>query len=112
MIVASDFNRHDQLWGGDDILPHRQGEADPIIDLMNDWALQSLLRKGTKTWEIDRHATTIDLMLASQELMSDLIRCEIHTTEHGSDHRAIETEFDLEAPEQAIPPRLLFKNAP
>jgi hypothetical protein len=49
VVIAGDFNRHDQLWGGDEISPHRQGEADPIIGLMSDWSLQSLLRRGTKT---------------------------------------------------------------
>jgi hypothetical protein len=36
IVLAGDFNRHDQLWGGDNISLQRQGEADPIIDLMND----------------------------------------------------------------------------
>jgi hypothetical protein len=35
VVVASDFNRHDQLWGGDEVRPQRQGEADPIIDFIN-----------------------------------------------------------------------------
>ena len=35
VILAGDFNRHDQLWGGDDVSQERQGEADPIIDLMS-----------------------------------------------------------------------------
>jgi hypothetical protein len=35
VVVASDFNRYDQLWGGDEVSPRRQGEADPIIDFMN-----------------------------------------------------------------------------
>jgi hypothetical protein len=35
-IAVGDFNRHDQLWGGDEVSLGRQGEADPIIDLMND----------------------------------------------------------------------------
>jgi hypothetical protein len=35
-VVAGDFNRHDQLWGGDDISLVRQGEADRIIDLMSE----------------------------------------------------------------------------
>lgn len=34
VLVLGDFNRHDQLWGGDDISLTRQGEADQIIDLM------------------------------------------------------------------------------
>lgn len=31
IVVAGDFNRHDQLWGGDEVLPSRQGEADPSL---------------------------------------------------------------------------------
>jgi hypothetical protein len=51
VVVLGDFNRHDQMWGGDDVAVERQGEADPIIDLMNDFMLRSLLRRGTKTWQ-------------------------------------------------------------
>lgn len=51
VILAGDFNRHDQLWGGDDVSRERQGEADLIIDLMNEHALHSLLPRGTKTWQ-------------------------------------------------------------
>lgn len=68
LVIAGDFNRHDQLWGGDEVLPQRQGEADPIIDFMGEWSLESLLPRGTKTWQNSRHATTIDWMLVSQEL--------------------------------------------
>ncbi|KAF4176666.1 hypothetical protein CNMCM8694_005650 [Aspergillus lentulus] len=50
IVIMGDFNRHDQLWGGDDVSLGRQGEADPIIDLMNECALSSLLKRGTKTW--------------------------------------------------------------
>ncbi|KAI2854882.1 hypothetical protein CBS13152_11460 [Aspergillus niger] len=39
ILIMGDFNRQDQLWGGDDVSLRRQGEADPIIDLMNDCAL-------------------------------------------------------------------------
>jgi hypothetical protein len=36
----------------------------------------------------------------------------IHGTEHGSDHRAIETEFDVSVPLPQAQERLLLKNAP
>ncbi|KAI7763637.1 hypothetical protein LZL87_014342 [Fusarium oxysporum] len=36
----------------------------------------------------------------------------IHGTEHGSDHRAIETEFDVSIPIPQAQERLLLKNAP
>ena len=49
VILAGDFNRHDQLWGGDNIAMSRQGEADPIVDLMSEFSLHSLLPRGTIT---------------------------------------------------------------
>ena len=112
LVIAGDFNRHDQLWGGDEVLSQRQGEADPIIDFMGEWSLESLLPRGTKTWQDSRYATTIDLMLVSQELAASVVKCKIHDTEHGSDHRAIETTFDVDLPERVVEPRLLYKNAP
>lgn len=79
---------------------------------MNRWKLESLLPRGTKTWQNAAHATTIDLMLASQELASDVLKCKVYDTEHRSDYRAIETSFNVEVPDHAAQPRLLFKNAP
>ncbi|KAL9568917.1 hypothetical protein ACKAV7_006982 [Fusarium commune] len=112
VILAGDFNRHDQLWGGDDVTGRRQGEAGPIIDLMDEHGLLSLLPRGTKTWEGPGGESTIDLTLASAELADEMVHCGIYPTEHGSDHRAIEAEFDLAMPERTAEPRLLFKNAP
>ncbi|KAF6525346.1 hypothetical protein HZS61_011141 [Fusarium oxysporum f. sp. conglutinans] len=112
VVVVGDFNRHDQVWGGDDVAVERQGEADPIIDLMNDFMLRSLLRRGTKTWQSGDYETTIDLVLASEELADANIKCAIHGTEHGSDHRTIETVFDISVPGPKQEERLLFKNAP
>lgn len=51
--------------------------------------------RGTKTWQNRRHASTIDLMLASEALASTVLTCKIHGTGHGSDHRVIETTFDV-----------------
>ncbi|OAQ60394.1 reverse transcriptase [Purpureocillium lilacinum] len=64
VVIAGDFNRHDHLWGGDDVRLERQGEADEIIDLMNEFAFTSLLQRGTKTWQRGDHESTIDLVLA------------------------------------------------
>ncbi|RKK66659.1 hypothetical protein BFJ71_g17893, partial [Fusarium oxysporum] len=100
------------VWGGDDVAVERQGEADPIIDLMNDFMLRSLLRRGTKTWQSGDYETTIDLAMASEELADANIKCAIHGTEHGSDHRTIETVFDISVPAPKQEERLLFKNAP
>ena len=32
VLLAGDFNRHDQLWGGNDVSASRQGEADPSAE--------------------------------------------------------------------------------
>ena len=112
IVVAGDFNCHDQLWGGDDVSSVRQGEADPIIDLMNELTLSTLLPRGTITWQAGGYGSTIDLVLASEELAEAVIRCGVHRTEHGSDHRAIETVFDIEVPVPTHHDRLLLKNAP
>ncbi|KJZ69447.1 hypothetical protein HIM_11152 [Hirsutella minnesotensis 3608] len=92
VVLAGDFNRHDLLWGGDDVSPNRQGEGQPIIDLMNDFGqvsasrqgegqpiidlmndfgLSSLLPRGTKTWQRADEESTIDLVLASAELADE-----------------------------------------
>ncbi|KDN61464.1 hypothetical protein CSUB01_11710 [Colletotrichum sublineola] len=112
VVLTGDFNRHDQLWGGDDVSTNRQGEADPIIELMSDFSLSSLLPRGTKTWHKNDAATTIDLSIASEELARMMIRCAVHETDHGSDHRAIETAFEIVTPNTDSKARLLFKNAP
>jgi hypothetical protein len=102
IMIVGDFNRHDQLWGGDDVSLERQGEADPIIDFMNEFALSSLLKRGTKTWhgrgQDGDYESTIDLVLASENLTDSMVKCAIHGTEHGSDHRTIETVFDVPRP--------------
>lgn len=112
VVLAGDFNQHDQLWGGEDVTLERQGEADPVINLMTEFALCSLLPRGTKTWHGGDYETTIDLVLASKELADTALKCGIHKTEHGSDHRAIKTVFDTTVPVPKQQERFLFKNAP
>jgi hypothetical protein len=113
VLVAGDFNRHDQLWGGQDVLlGQRQGEADPIVDFIGDFSLHSLLPRGVKTWARNGQESTIDLIFASDELAATLIKCGVHEVEHGSDHRAIQTTFDIVPPERIVVQRLLLKNAP
>jgi exonuclease III len=112
VLIAGDFNRHDQLWGGDDVSLVRQGEADQIVDLMGEFSLRSLLPRGTKTWQNSNYESTIDLVLASEGLAETMMRCSTHGTDHGSDHCTIDTIFDTAMPDNDHQPRLLFKNAP
>jgi hypothetical protein len=112
VVLAGDFNRHDLLWTGDEVSARRQGEAEPIIDLMNEHGLCSLLPRGTKTWQGPDKESTIDLVLTTSELADEMVTCAPHPTDHGSDHRAIQTIFDIAMPERITTHRLLFKNAP
>jgi hypothetical protein len=83
---------------------------------MNEFALSSLLKRGTKTWHGRGHGgdleSTIDLVLTSENLTDSMVKCVIYGTEHGSDHSTIETVFDVLTPESKQQERLLFKNAP
>lgn len=113
VVVAGDFNRHDQLWGGDGVgASPQQGEAAEILSLIQDFDLQSLLPRGTITYESTRSESTIDLILTSATLADSRIRCGLYDLEHGSDHRAIETTFAIDTPKQSAIPSLLFKHAP
>ncbi|KAM9874802.1 hypothetical protein VDGL01_11123 [Verticillium dahliae] len=112
VIVAEDFNRRDHLWGGDDVSPVRQGKADLVKDLMNEHSLKSLLPRGTRTWQAGENESTIDLVLASEDLARALVKCTTYETDHGSDHQAIRTCLDVAMPQATTKPRLLFKNAP
>lgn len=98
--------------GGDDVSTERQGEADLIVNLMNEFALTSLLRQGIKTWHGGDYETTIDLVLASEELKNAMVKCTLYGTEHGSDHRTIDSVFDIAVPVRRPQESLLLKNAP
>ncbi|KAJ5100792.1 hypothetical protein N7456_006844 [Penicillium angulare] len=116
IMIVGDFNRHDQLWGGDEVSLGRQGEADPIIDLMSEFALNSLLKRGTKTWHGGGQSgdceSTIDLVLASENLTESMTKCALLDTDHASDHCAIESVFDAQWSGPGQQERLLLKNAP
>ena len=111
-LIVGDFNRHDYLWGGDKVSGNRQGEAEPVIDLIADLHLQSLLPRGIPTWQRGDYETTIDLVLASSNISEERRKCGIYSIEHGSDHRAISTEFDIHVPTQVPQIRYQWENAP
>jgi len=115
LIIGGDFNSHDQLWGGDSVATsRRQGEGEPVVQLMADLDLQSLLPRGTETWQSGdgEFSSTIDLTLATPDLTMDTIRCGTDDTAHGSDHLAIRTEFALTVDVPTHVARLLWKRAP
>jgi len=79
---------------------------------MDEHSLRSLLLRGTKTWQSRDVESTIDLVLASTELADQLLRYRIHPYNHRSDHRAIETIFDIMVEDRPVETRFLFKNVP
>jgi ribonuclease HI len=114
LVIGGDFNRYDQLWGGDRVaLTNRQGEGEPIIQLMADLNLQNMLPRGTTTWQSDNgdYESTIDLMMATPQLAEEVITCTTEGTEHGSDHLAIRTTFSTSVTFKNPPPRKLWKKA-
>lgn len=114
VVIAGDFNRHNQLWGGSHIdSTASQEQSAPIIELMAELSLQSLLQTGVITFVSDAgRRSTIDLMLATPGLTSELAKCSVREHEYGSDHRAIQTSFWMDVDRQENQGRLLFKNAP
>jgi exonuclease III/ribonuclease HI len=105
LLVGGDFNRHDQLWGGDSVAhSQRQGEGTPILEWMCDHGVRSMLPRGTKTFQAGPTESTIDLVLASGGLTERFLKCHIHEVDHGSDHRAIVSIFnDQKAQEDELP---------
>ena len=112
LIIAGDFNQHNQLWGGDEVgTSRRQGEAQELLDLMDHLDLHLLLPRGVITYESPNGDSTIDLILPSGDLGEDRLSCQPYDTEHGSDHVAISTAFALDLVERYHRPRNVFKSA-
>ena len=78
---------------------------------MGDFNLQSLLPRGTITYEERGAASTIDLTLSTERLAMERVVCDIWNHEYGSDHRAIMTYFNTEITLAEPESRLLFKHA-
>jgi endonuclease/exonuclease/phosphatase family metal-dependent hydrolase len=89
----------------------RHGESEPIIQLMTDMDLQSLLPRGTATWHCHNGElrSTIDLVLVTPELASEVVQCTTEHIEHDSDHQAIRTKLTVEVVSQTTQVRKLWK---
>lgn len=85
------------LWGGEDVSLARQGEADSVIVLMMN------LHSATCLNGVPRHGTAEDIRGTAshhqpRSRLGNLhrldVKCTVHGTKHGADHRTIETVFD------------------
>ena len=83
------------------------------MDFIQEQGLQSMLKAGTITWEHQtaRMSSTPDTMFASHGLANAIVCCNIHTVDHGSDHKAIvlETSTLLDNYEERERKRLYFE---
>ena len=116
VLMYTDFNRHHALWGGPSVNDRQRAhEADDMLDMIYDLQLHSLLRPGTTTWEHQTQglSSTVDVLLASTNLAEAKLWCQIHETDHGSDHKPIEAAFTLGLDETPVNARgrLLLKDA-
>ncbi|EKG08887.1 Endonuclease/exonuclease/phosphatase, partial [Macrophomina phaseolina MS6] len=78
---------------------------------MEDFHLQSLLPRGTVTYESAGHSSTIDLILASPQLTEEMSNCSPTSTAYGRDHLAIETYFETDMPYQELEAQYTFRSA-
>lgn len=90
----------------------RQDEANRVIDTMNESPLSSLLPRSKKTWQDKDYETTIDLMLATEELSNNLVQYGIYGTDHGLDHQTINTTLNIDVHNIEPNPRLHFMDTP
>lgn len=102
ILIAGDFNRHDPLWGGTRVASSQQGlgSADDLLTFLLRWGLESMIPAGTITFENlgGVGESTVDLCLCTAPLSDRLIRSGIFTSDHGSDHKPILTELQLDVP--------------
>jgi hypothetical protein len=77
----------------------KQGKVDLIINLINKLAFSSLLKQGIKTWQGGGlggdYKSTINLVLALENLIDSILKYIIHGTEHGSNYHAIKMVFNI-----------------
>ena len=98
LMLNGDYNRHDPLWGGPSTRLYHGTSGDQIITFMQEQSIQNIVPQGTITYE-HRAGTgdsTIDLFLCSDVLVHRLSKCGIFTIDHGTDHKPIFTEFDVQ----------------
>lgn len=90
LLIAGDFNRHDEVWRGRIPVHGRRGEADLLLQFITEQELWNALPQGTPTYHNlgETTMTTIDLVLLSTKLQPAVLACQTDPIDHGSDHFA------------------------
>ena len=112
-MLAGDFNLHHPLWSG----PHvpqrtRRSDAAPLLQVLAEHSLFLALPEGAPTFQSGAHGTwsTLDLVFAARPLTELVTRCEPGFG-HGSDHRSVEIELNLDLPVVEPPARRNWRDA-
>lgn len=102
-IILGDFNLHHEYWGGE-IAGRADAESDSLIDIIQEFQLESTLPTGTVTYDEKNHQSCIDLCYATPDIVNRIISSGIdNTMDHNSDHLPITTRLDITVRNQ--PPR-------
>lgn len=86
-VLLGDFNLHHPVWGGSDVR-HTDLESADLLEIMEDFDLNSTLRPGTITYEERNSRSTIDLCLVTVGLVE-------RDLDHDSEHLPISTIIDM-----------------
>ncbi|EDN08850.1 predicted protein [Histoplasma mississippiense (nom. inval.)] len=113
LIIAGDFNRHHQMWGGIQVNRRRARDTGSLLDFIQAQELHSCLPSGTATyWSASHPGTHSTLDLTLSNVPHQLLKCHPYQDNYGSDHLAIYSEWDLQLKQKdPSQPRRLFDQA-
>jgi exonuclease III len=111
-ILVGDFNLHHPQWGSDFTPPHHFLSG-RLLGMTEQADMDLITPKGMETWAARNSSSTLDLCFATTSLASKVLRCAVNIDlESASDHLPVQTEFEIQAQEQALPePQLNWKAA-
>jgi hypothetical protein len=102
-IALGDFNLHHEYWGGE-ATASVDPESDNLIDIIQEFQLESMLPAGTVTYDENNCQSCIDLYYATTNMVDRIITCGVDKEmDHNSDHLPITIRLDMIIQNQ--PPR-------
>ena len=108
-VLLGDLNLHHPVWGG--ILSATDALAEELLSLAAQHGIKLLTPQGEVTWRRGISATTIDLILADEQLSDRLHRCQSQPEwAPFPDHIPVLTSFNLQATESTHVKRFALKN--
>jgi hypothetical protein len=100
-ITLGDFNLHHEHWGGE-ATASMDPESNDLIDIIQEFQLESMLPTGTVTYDENNYQSCIDLCYATINMVDRIITCGVDKEmDHNSDHLPITIRLDMMAREQS-----------